>query len=123
MTPSKPFASGSACWALTSRNARPARVTAGRHGPARVAAAQLCGGPAAIRLAVVKQGIGTGTRTVMTQLSAEVLGLELDQVRFDLGDSDMPWSPAAGGSAVGDRCARGLPGAHTEIPRHRRGRR
>jgi xanthine dehydrogenase YagR molybdenum-binding subunit len=44
--------------------------------------------------------IGTGTYTVMKQLSAEMLGLELDQVRFDLGDSDMPWSPAAGGSGL-----------------------
>jgi CO/xanthine dehydrogenase Mo-binding subunit len=38
--------------------------------------------------------IGTGTYTVMRQLSAELLGLELAQVRVDLGDSDMPWSPA-----------------------------
>jgi CO/xanthine dehydrogenase Mo-binding subunit len=44
--------------------------------------------------------IGTGTRTVMKQLSAELLGLDLAQVRFDLGDSDMPWSPAAGGSGL-----------------------
>jgi hypothetical protein len=44
--------------------------------------------------------IGTGTYTVMKQLSAEGLGLELDQVRFDLGDSDMPWSPLAGGSGL-----------------------
>jgi CO/xanthine dehydrogenase Mo-binding subunit len=44
--------------------------------------------------------IGTGTYTVMKQLSAELLGLELARVRFDLGDSDMPWSPAAGGSAL-----------------------
>ncbi len=44
--------------------------------------------------------IGTGTRTVMQQLSAELLGLALAQVRFDLGDSDMPWSPAAGGSGL-----------------------
>jgi CO/xanthine dehydrogenase Mo-binding subunit len=44
--------------------------------------------------------IGTGTRTVMQQLSAELLGLELAKVRFDLGDSDMPWSPAAGGSSL-----------------------
>jgi xanthine dehydrogenase YagR molybdenum-binding subunit len=44
--------------------------------------------------------IGTGTYTVMKQLSAELLGLGLDQVRFDLGDSDMPWSPAAGGSGL-----------------------
>jgi xanthine dehydrogenase YagR molybdenum-binding subunit len=44
--------------------------------------------------------IGTGTYTVMKQLSAEELGLELDQVRFDLGDSDMPWAPQAGGSGL-----------------------
>jgi xanthine dehydrogenase YagR molybdenum-binding subunit len=29
-----------------------------------------------------------------------LLGLDLDQVRFDLGDSDMPWSPATGGSGL-----------------------
>jgi xanthine dehydrogenase YagR molybdenum-binding subunit len=44
--------------------------------------------------------IGTGTSTVMQQLSAKLLGLELAQVRFDLGDSDLPWSPAAGGSGL-----------------------
>jgi CO/xanthine dehydrogenase Mo-binding subunit len=44
--------------------------------------------------------IGTGTYTVMTQLSAEYLGLPLDAVRFDLGDSDMPAAPQAGGSGL-----------------------
>ncbi|WP_329153972.1 xanthine dehydrogenase family protein molybdopterin-binding subunit [Streptomyces sp. NBC_01456] len=44
--------------------------------------------------------IGTGTYTVMTQLSAECLGLAPDRVRFDLGDSDMPVAPAAGGSGL-----------------------
>jgi xanthine dehydrogenase YagR molybdenum-binding subunit len=44
--------------------------------------------------------IGTGTYTVMTQLSAELLGLDLDQVRFDLGDSEMPMAPQAGGSGL-----------------------
>jgi CO/xanthine dehydrogenase Mo-binding subunit len=44
--------------------------------------------------------IGTGTSTVMRQLAAELLGLELARVRVDLGDSDMPWSPAAGGSGL-----------------------
>jgi len=44
--------------------------------------------------------IGTGTRTVMTQLSAGLLGLELERVRFDLGDSAYPWSPGAGGSGL-----------------------
>ncbi|WP_369154168.1 xanthine dehydrogenase family protein molybdopterin-binding subunit [Streptomyces sp. R02] len=44
--------------------------------------------------------IGTGTYTVMTQLAAECLGLDLTKVRFDLGDSDMPYSPQAGGSGL-----------------------
>lgn len=44
--------------------------------------------------------IGTGTYTVMTQLSAELLGLDVTRVRFDLGDSDMPYSPQAGGSGL-----------------------
>ncbi|MGW2433335.1 xanthine dehydrogenase family protein molybdopterin-binding subunit [Streptomyces sp. NPDC001640] len=58
--------------------------------------------------------IGTGTYTVMAQLSAEELGLPLEKVRFDLGDSDMPNSMMAGGSgltgalgnAVHDACRR-----------------
>ncbi|HXL19247.1 MAG TPA: xanthine dehydrogenase family protein molybdopterin-binding subunit, partial [Streptosporangiaceae bacterium] len=44
--------------------------------------------------------IGTGTYTVMTQLSAELLGLRLDQVEFRLGDTDLPMSPMAGGSGL-----------------------
>ncbi|MFD3440351.1 xanthine dehydrogenase family protein molybdopterin-binding subunit [Streptomyces sp. NPDC058685] len=44
--------------------------------------------------------IGTGTYTVMTQFAAEILGLEISRVRFDLGDSDMPYSPQAGGSGL-----------------------
>ncbi|MEU3979405.1 xanthine dehydrogenase family protein molybdopterin-binding subunit [Streptomyces sp. NPDC026672] len=44
--------------------------------------------------------IGTGTYTVMTQLTADLLGLDTDQVRFDLGDSDMPYAPQAGGSGL-----------------------
>ncbi|WP_312870809.1 xanthine dehydrogenase family protein molybdopterin-binding subunit, partial [Streptomyces himalayensis] len=44
--------------------------------------------------------IGTGTYTVMTQLAAELLGLDVTRVRFDLGDSDMPYSPQAGGSGL-----------------------
>jgi xanthine dehydrogenase YagR molybdenum-binding subunit len=44
--------------------------------------------------------IGTGTYTIMTQLSAELLGLGLDQVRFELGDTDLPMSPQAGGSGL-----------------------
>lgn len=44
--------------------------------------------------------IGTGTYTVMTQLSAELLGLELDQVQFSLGDTNMPVGGVEGGSGL-----------------------
>jgi xanthine dehydrogenase YagR molybdenum-binding subunit len=42
--------------------------------------------------------IGTGTYTVMTQVAAEVLGLPIDRIRFELGDSALPLSPRAAGS-------------------------
>ncbi len=42
--------------------------------------------------------IGPGTYTSMTQVAAETLGLPMDHVRFDLGDSRMPEAPVEGGS-------------------------
>jgi CO/xanthine dehydrogenase Mo-binding subunit len=44
--------------------------------------------------------IGTGTYTVMAQLAAEALALPFDRVRFDLGDSELPEAPQAGGSGL-----------------------
>jgi len=42
--------------------------------------------------------IGPGTYTVMTMIAAEFLGLRLDQVKFELGDTRQPQAPAQGGS-------------------------
>jgi len=58
--------------------------------------------------------IGPGTYTVITQVAADALGLPLDRVRFELGDSAMPQAPLQGGSgltaalgsAVHDACLR-----------------
>ncbi|GAA4513641.1 xanthine dehydrogenase family protein molybdopterin-binding subunit [Nonomuraea ferruginea] len=55
-------------------------------------------GTAYVRSAVTD--IGTGTYTVMTQLSAELLGLEPGRVTFGLGDTGMPPGPQAGGSGL-----------------------
>ncbi|WP_214324301.1 xanthine dehydrogenase family protein molybdopterin-binding subunit [Nonomuraea sediminis] len=55
-------------------------------------------GTALVRSAVTD--IGTGTWTVMTQLSAELLGLDLERVTFELGDSDLPPGAQAGGSGL-----------------------
>jgi xanthine dehydrogenase YagR molybdenum-binding subunit len=41
---------------------------------------------------------GTGTYTIMTQIAAETLGLPLEAVTFQLGDTDMPAAPVQGGS-------------------------
>jgi xanthine dehydrogenase YagR molybdenum-binding subunit len=42
--------------------------------------------------------IGTGTYTTMTQLAAEALGLPMESIRFELGDSEYPDAPNNGGS-------------------------
>lgn len=43
--------------------------------------------------------IGTGTYTVMSMIAAETLGLPLEQVSFQLGDSTLPVAPIEGGSS------------------------
>ncbi|MFJ7152420.1 xanthine dehydrogenase family protein molybdopterin-binding subunit [Streptomyces sp. NPDC100445] len=58
--------------------------------------------------------IGTGARTVLTQIAADALGVPLDRVRTEVGHSDLPPAPLAGGSsgtaswgwAVHDACTR-----------------
>jgi len=42
--------------------------------------------------------IGTGTYTIMTQIAAETLGLPIEAVTFELGDTRMPEAPVQGGS-------------------------
>jgi xanthine dehydrogenase YagR molybdenum-binding subunit len=42
--------------------------------------------------------MGPGTYTAMTQVAAEALGLPLERVRFELGDTRLPPAPAHGGS-------------------------
>ncbi len=63
-----------------------ARVSIGRDGHAHIRSAAT--------------DIGTGTYTIAAQLAAELLGLDIRQVRVEIGDSDLPSAPASGGSAV-----------------------
>jgi xanthine dehydrogenase YagR molybdenum-binding subunit len=44
--------------------------------------------------------LGTGTYTIATQVTAELLGLDIDQVQVDIGDSDLPFAPYSGGSGM-----------------------
>ena len=44
--------------------------------------------------------LGTGTYTIATQVTAELLGLDIDQVQVEIGDSDLPFAPWSGGSGM-----------------------
>lgn len=56
----------------------------------------LADGSAQVRTAA--SDIGPGTYTVMTQIAADALGMPVERVKFDLGDSNMPPAPVEGGS-------------------------
>ncbi|MEV0628941.1 xanthine dehydrogenase family protein molybdopterin-binding subunit [Nonomuraea wenchangensis] len=47
---------------------------------------------------VAAADIGTGARTALTRIAAETLGVAPDRVHVELGDSDLPAAPVAGGS-------------------------
>lgn len=44
------------------------------------------------------QDLGTGTYTVMSQIAADTLGMNVDRIQFELGDSSFPHAPVSGGS-------------------------
>lgn len=50
------------------------------------------------QVASATSDIGPGTYTVMTMIAAEYLGLKLEQVKFELGDTKFPLAPSQGGS-------------------------
>ncbi|MCX4825525.1 xanthine dehydrogenase family protein molybdopterin-binding subunit [Streptomyces sp. NBC_01142] len=51
------------------------------------------------RIRVNATDIGTGARTVLAQIAADVLSAPLESVHIDIGSSDLPKAPLAGGSA------------------------
>lgn len=51
-----------------------------------------------VRVASAAADIGPGTYTVMSQIAADALGLDVSRVSFELGDSDLPKAPLQGGS-------------------------
>jgi xanthine dehydrogenase YagR molybdenum-binding subunit len=46
------------------------------------------------------QDIGTGTRTLVAIVTAETMGLPIEAVRAEIGDSNYPWAPGSGGSVT-----------------------
>ncbi|MCV3240657.1 xanthine dehydrogenase family protein molybdopterin-binding subunit [Mesorhizobium sp. ZC-5] len=66
------------------------------HAPSSARVRLLADGTAEIEAAA--SDMGPGTYTSMTQVAAEYLGLQLEQVRFRLGTTDYPPTPSHGGS-------------------------
>ncbi len=59
--------------------------------------------------------IGTGTYTVMTQVTADGLGLHTNQVQFKLGDTNLPKAPMTGGSMTVSSVAPAVQKAATNL--------
>jgi xanthine dehydrogenase YagR molybdenum-binding subunit len=59
--------------------------------------------------------IGTGTYTIMAQVTADMLGLALDNVTVRLGDSTLPQSPVEGGSFIAVSVAHAIAAAAAEV--------
>ena len=64
--------------------------------PADASVRLLPDGSAVVRSAT--HDLGTGTYTVMSQVAADAIGIPVERVRFELGDSRFPKAPGAGGS-------------------------
>ncbi|MBD2261175.1 xanthine dehydrogenase family protein molybdopterin-binding subunit [Pseudanabaena sp. FACHB-2040] len=68
--------------------------------------------------ALVQSGatdIGPGTYTAMTQIAADALGLAAEQVRFELGDTNLPDAPSQGGSRIVISVGPAVQGAATAV--------
>ena len=44
------------------------------------------------------QDLGTGTYTILSQIAADVLGVPLERIRTEIGDTALPETPVSGGS-------------------------
>jgi len=44
--------------------------------------------------------IGPGTATAMVSIASETMGIPVDKIRFDMGESSLPPSPTQGGSTI-----------------------
>jgi xanthine dehydrogenase YagR molybdenum-binding subunit len=65
--------------------------------PSSARARALGGG--VFEVAIAASDIGTGARTVLTQIAADALGVPVDRVTVRIGDSTLPKASGAGGSS------------------------
>jgi xanthine dehydrogenase YagR molybdenum-binding subunit len=61
------------------------------------------------------QDIGTGTYTIMAQIAADALGMPVERVTFDLGDTAMPETPVSGGSQTASSTGSAVKGACADL--------
>jgi xanthine dehydrogenase YagR molybdenum-binding subunit len=102
---------GARRFAWDKRNAKPGQVRDGRWLVGMGMAAATRGNPlqlskanvrldpdgtATVRMAMTD--IGTGTYTILAQITAEMLGLPTERVRVELGDTSFPQAAGSGGS-------------------------
>ena len=73
-------------------------------------------GTAEVRIGT--QDIGTGAKTALAQIAAEVLSLPVDRVTVALGDTDFPYSPLSAGSQTISSCGPAVRMAVEEARRH-----
>lgn len=112
----------------SKRHARPRTQSEGRWWIGMGVAAATRGNlmmPSSCAVSIDRQGvltvrmamtdIGTGSYTVFTQVAAEMLGLPIEQVRMELGDSDFPATPGSGGSWGAASAGSGLFDACTNL--------
>lgn len=64
--------------------------------PSKATARMMPDGTAVVRSDITD--IGTGTYTIVAQVAAETLGIPLDRVRVEIGDSNYPQGAGSGGS-------------------------
>jgi xanthine dehydrogenase YagR molybdenum-binding subunit len=69
------------------------------------------------QVAIAVHEIGTGAMTVVGQIAAERLGLPLDKIEVEVGDSDLPPAPVAGGSNTTASACNAVAKACTAIDR------
>jgi xanthine dehydrogenase YagR molybdenum-binding subunit len=73
-------------------------VYPGRRRPASAKIRMTPDGRANVRAAT--QDLGTGAYTIFTQISADALGVPIENVVFELGDTDFPRAEVSGGSTT-----------------------
>lgn len=119
---------GASRFGWSKRNPQPGAVTEGRWWIGMGVAAAIRSNllmPSECSVTLDKQGvltvrmamtdIGTGSYTIFTQVAAEMLGLPIEQVRMELGDSDLPATPGSGGSWGAASAGSGLFDACTNL--------